>query len=102
MLPICLKEAGCTIISDFSTLRECRLFSEKANDVTVKSIDASLPWMRSFLSENDIVKAGPRESGEKEAAGTLCLHSTRKLTLDNTGLCEIQSSDPHTCEHVIV
>lgn len=36
----CLEEACCTIISDFSTLKECRLVSEKVGDVTVKSMDA--------------------------------------------------------------
>lgn len=58
------------------------------------------PPVHSFLSENDIVKAGHRELGEKEAAGTLCLDRTRKLTLSNSCLCEIQSSVLDTCEHV--
>lgn len=58
--------------------------------------------VHSFLSKNDIAKAGHRGWGwgNKKAAGTLCLDSTRKLTLNNLCLCEIQSSAPDTCEHV--
>lgn len=40
--------------------------------------------------------------GEREAAGTLCLCGSRclKLTLNDSCLCEIQSSDLDLCDHV--